>query len=562
MYFYSIYERFGKNKEGQELERTIRSKGMGMYALCEIRGDQRYQSDRRYRVLLKGSREHHSKYNKDDVWVVSKTSSFESSQTFLARSTYFGPFSDGSLEFDCISPRDVRIASQLMQPNKPTLVYALRTISASTEFMMLDMLEERVEQLPLLPYILNKSKKKESAMATTPLSLNIIELTREDNIDVEAKIVETISFYGLNEDQERVLRQVAASVIKSPGWNDHSEVPVVLVHGVYGSGKSFLAAVVIIFIQDIIDAVSKNREPEDAIQFKILVSSMTNVAVDRILQTLLKLGFDHFVRVGSMRKIAKNILPYTAKARLSSNEELKELEQMLEDQQNSEEDTENIATAIQHFRKSESVNSVHSMNVVGTTFMSSVFEVFDNVKFPLILVDESSQLTEPLTMVPLTRFGCSRLVMIGDPLQLPPTLASNAEEGKAGQGLDKTLFDRLIEMGYESIMLKTQYRCHPQISADDRKPLIEGLPTLLFVDVGGTEQKSLRTNSYWNDKEIELTANIIQCMLSHNISPVELGVISLYKEQADKISEYLNESSTSTKKVQISTVDAFQPIYG
>ncbi|KAI7903478.1 AAA domain-containing protein [Cokeromyces recurvatus] len=47
-------------------------------------------------------------------------------------------------------------------------------------------------------------------------------------------------------------------------------------------------------------------------------------------------------------------------------------------------------------------------------------------------------------------------------------------------------------------------------------------------------------------------------MLSHNISPIDLGVISLYKEQADKISEHLNMSNTTTKKVQISTVDAFQ----
>ncbi|KAI7903480.1 uncharacterized protein BX663DRAFT_31394 [Cokeromyces recurvatus] len=109
MYFYSVYEKYGRHKDGQELERTIRSKGMGMYVLCELRGDQRYQSDRRYRILLKGNREHHSRYNKDDIWVISKTPSFESSQTFLARSTYFGPFSDGSLEVDCISPRDYRI---------------------------------------------------------------------------------------------------------------------------------------------------------------------------------------------------------------------------------------------------------------------------------------------------------------------------------------------------------------------------------------------------------------------------------------------------------------------
>jgi superfamily I DNA and/or RNA helicase len=185
---------------------------------------------------------------------------------------------------------------------------------------------------------------------------------------------------------------------------------------------------------------------------------MTNVAVHRILQTLLKLGYDHFIRIGSMKKIAKNLLPYTSKARLNSNEELKELEQMLEDPHNSEEDIENISTAIQRFRKSEGASQIQHVAVVGTTFMSSTFEVFNNVQFPFVLVDESSQLMEPLTMVPLARFNCNRLVMIGDPLQLPPTLATHAEEGKAGKGLDKTIFDRMIEMGHESVMLRTQYR--------------------------------------------------------------------------------------------------------
>jgi superfamily I DNA and/or RNA helicase len=122
---------------------------------------------------------------------------------------------------------------------------------------------------------------------------------------------------------------------------------------------------------------------------------------------------------------------------------------MLEDENNSEQDIEYISTAIQHFRKASSKDQIHSVNIVGTTFMSSTFEIFDRVQFPFILVDESSQLTEPLTLVPLSRFMCQRLVMIGDPLQLPPTLGTNAEEGKAGMGLDKTMFDRLIEMGSE-----------------------------------------------------------------------------------------------------------------
>lgn len=39
-------------------------------------------------------------------------------------------------------------------------------------------------------------------------------------------------------------------------------------------------------------------------------SSTTNVAVDRVLSNLLSFGFDSFVRIGSVKKIAKEILPY------------------------------------------------------------------------------------------------------------------------------------------------------------------------------------------------------------------------------------------------------------
>ncbi|KAF1801832.1 AAA domain-containing protein [Mucor lusitanicus] len=459
MFFYAMYEKFGKNKRGADLERVLRSKGIGIYVECELKGDLRY-SDKRFRLMIKGSsREHYSKYNRDDLWAISRVPTFESSQTFLARSTYYGPFSDGALEVDCMSSRDARVAAKVLQESKH-MVYAIRTISASQECMMLDTLDDKLDQLPLLPYLLThddgrKSKKK---MVVPLPTLNCIKLTRQDNINVEAKLEEYIALYRLNQDQESVLRQVARSVITCPGWNETPENPVVLVHGVYGSGKSFLAAVIIMFIQDVIDTATARREPDDAIEFKILVSSMTNVAVDRILQTLLKLGFDQFIRIGSMKKIAKNLLPYTSKARVSSNEELKELEQMLDDPLNSEEDTDHISTAIQHFRKAENANQLQNVNVIGTTFMSSTFDVFAGMKFPLVLVDEASQLMEPLTLVPLARFSCHRLILIGDPLQLPPTLATNAQDGKVGKGLDKTLFNRMIELGHESVMLRTQYR--------------------------------------------------------------------------------------------------------
>lgn len=56
--------------------------------------------------------------------------------------------------------------------------------------------------------------------------------------------------------------------------------------------------------------------------------------------------------------------------------------------------------------------------LLGTTCMASTFEVFGSSTFALALVDEASQLMEPLTMVPMVKFGCGRLLMIGDPLQV------------------------------------------------------------------------------------------------------------------------------------------------
>jgi hypothetical protein len=203
MFFYAMQEKFGKNKQGLDLERALRSKGIGIYVDCQFKGDLRY-SDTKFRLMVRGgSREHYTKYSKDDIWAISKVSTFESSQTFLARSTYFGPFSDGALEIDCMSPRDVRVAAKVLHDGHS--VYAIRTISASQECMMLDTLDDRLEQFPLLPYLLtnnNDSSKKKKLIAPLP-TLNCIQLTRMDNIDVEAKLVDFIRTYRLNQDQER-----------------------------------------------------------------------------------------------------------------------------------------------------------------------------------------------------------------------------------------------------------------------------------------------------------------------------------------------------------------------
>lgn len=59
-------------------------------------------------------------------------------------------------------------------------------------------------------------------------------------------------------------------------------------------------------------------------------------------------------------------------------------------------------------------------------------------------------------------YGCERLILIGDPNQLPATVFS---QKSLEHKYDQSLFQRMMKSGYPVNVLKTQYRMHPDISA-------------------------------------------------------------------------------------------------
>jgi len=44
----------------------------------------------------------------------------------------------------------------------------------------------------------------------------------------------------------------------------------------------------------------------------------------------------------------------------------------------------------------------------------------DDISFNVAIIDEAGQATEPSTLIPL-RYGCRKLILVGDPRQLPAT---------------------------------------------------------------------------------------------------------------------------------------------
>lgn len=67
------------------------------------------------------------------------------------------------------------------------------------------------------------------------------------------------------------------------------------------------------------------------------------------------------------------------------------------------------------------------------------------------------------------------------------------------------------------------------MTPQDRAPLVEGLPTLAFIDNDGSEIQNPRSKSFTNPAETRLVVEIVQRLLSLNIPGSDIGVISLCK---------------------------------
>ena len=124
-----------------------------------------------------------------------------------------------------------------------------------------------------------------------------------------------------------------------------------------------------------------------------------------------------------------------------------------------------METAVERLRSSVRKQLLFEAELVACTLSSSGQQQFldhileHDIRFDAAIVDEAAQTTEPSTLIPI-RYGCRKLILVGDPRQLPATvLAPQAEAA----GLGVSLFERLERSGHEVVMLTEQHRMHPEI---------------------------------------------------------------------------------------------------
>lgn len=215
-------------------------------------------------------------------------------------------------------------------------------------------------------------------------------------------------------------------------------IDYLLILGMPGTGKTATLAA-------IITAHAKQEK-------SILICSHTNTAVDNLLRRLLSMKFEDFVRLGrNLNVIDDRIRPFHASTISAGATSMEELER-----------------------------TIMAKQVIATTCLGINHWVLQRrKKFDVIVIDEASQMLQPICIGPLQFLG-GFFVLVGDHYQLPPlqragqmfgrrqariaslhTHDDNAEwasDAFVGNS-EESLFRRLCERGSEAmVMLSRQYR--------------------------------------------------------------------------------------------------------
>ncbi|KMU86141.1 DNA-binding protein SMUBP-2 [Coccidioides immitis H538.4] len=202
-------------------------------------------------------------------------------------------------------------------------------------------------------------------------------------------------------------------------------------------------------------------------------------------------------------------------------------------------------------------------------------------KFRTVLIDESTQSSEPECMIPLV-MGCKQVVLVGDHLQLGPVIM-NKKAAKAG--LNQSLFERLVILGCAPIRLNVQYRMHPCLSAfpsnmfyegslqngvtsDDRLLKDVDFPwpvadkPMMFWSNLGNEEISASGTSYLNRTEAANVEKIVTRFFKAGVKPSAIGIITPYEGQRSYVVSSMQLNGTykkeAYKEIEVASVDAFQ----
>ncbi|KAL4137423.1 hypothetical protein PRIC2_000943 [Phytophthora ramorum] len=202
--------------------------------------------------------------------------------------------------------------------------------------------------------------------------------------------------------------------------------------------------------------------------------------------------------------------------------------------------------------------------------------------FDALIIDEAAQAVELSTLVPI-RERVARVVLVGDPKQLPATVKSVVA---AHARYDRSLFERIAQSGVAPSMLRVQYRMHPFLRDFPSKRFYGGMLTdgpsvmervqkvcpgvyartsfqpFLLYDVDNSREEDMNGSKY-NRVEaafcVSLCQNMFESCADVRNNKWSVGFVSPYKEQVRVLRQEITRSGIpASVSIEVNTVDGFQ----
>ncbi|XP_068409081.1 probable helicase senataxin isoform X1 [Eschrichtius robustus] len=442
-----------------------------------------------------------------------------------------------------------------------------------------------------------------------------------------------------NEDQKKAIETAYAMVKHSP-----AVAKICLIHGPPGTGKS--KTIVGLLYRLLTERRGHSDENSNAKikQNRVLVCAPSNAAVDELMKKIIlefkekckdkknplgNCGDINLVRLGPEKSINTEVLKFSLDSQVNHRmkkdlpshiQEMHRRKEFLDHQldelsrqralcrggrelQRQELDEkiarvskerQELASKIKEVQgrpqKTQNIIILEShiicctLSTSGGLLLEAAFRGQGGVPFSCVIVDEAGQSCEVETLTPLIH-RCSKLILVGDPKQLPPTVISVKAQD---YGYDQSMMARFYKLLEENVehnvigrlpvlQLTVQYRMHPDIClfpsnyvynrSLKTNRLTETIrcssewpfqPYLVF-DVGdGSEKRD--NDSYVNVQEIKLVMEIIKLMKDKrkDVTFRNIGIITHYKAQKMMIQKNLDKEFDGKGPAEVDTVDAFQ----
>ncbi|CAN6461228.1 unnamed protein product [Victoria cruziana] len=347
--------------------------------------------------------------------------------------------------------------------------------------------------------------------------------------------------------------------------------PISLIQGPPGTGKTVTSAAIVYHM-------AKQG------QGQVLVCAPSNVAVDQLAEKISATGLKVVRLCAKSREAVSSpvehlTLHYQVRhLDTSEKSELHKLQQLKDEQGELSSSDEKKYKALKRATEREITQSA---DVICCTCVGAGDPRLANFRFRQVLIDESTQATEPECLIPLV-LGVKQVVLVGDHCQLGPVIMCKKA---ARAGLAQSLFERLVLLGVKPFRLQVQYRMHPSLSEFPSNSFYEGTlqngvtinerqspgidfpwpvpnrPMFFYVQMG-QEEISASGTSYLNRTEAANVEKIVTTFLRSGVVPSQIGVITPYEGQRAYIVNHMSRNGALRqqlyKEIEVASVDSFQ----